>query len=298
MKTLSFRKSVLHAACGLLLASACGIPTVRAALLDADSFAYSGTALSGQNGGTGWNGAWFTTATSPNSLSDDGVSLSYPPSYESPIVAPPVSGSRIQTGSPTGNASTSRLLSQTIPLNVDGTVRYVSALFQKNRPNGEVTTDNILLEFVDASANRRWGIGIEGTTDKPWLNANASTTPSTGPAVTAGETYLIVAKIVSASTGVDTAFLKVFGVGYGSIVPADEPTTWDATQTQTTGAILDRIRVRIDTGNTTGAPGVIDQIRIADTWQDVVAVPEPSSIALAGLALIGGVVASRRRLRR
>src|SRR5688572_15240430 len=105
MKT-SLRKSVLHGACGLLLVSALGMPTVRASLLDADSFAYSGTALHGQNGGTGWNGGWFTTATSPNSLSDDGVSLSYPPSYESPIVAPPVSGSRVRTGGLAANAST------------------------------------------------------------------------------------------------------------------------------------------------------------------------------------------------
>ena len=50
------------------------------------------------------------------------------------------------------------------------------------------------------------------------------------------------------------------------------------------GAILDRIRVRIDSANAAATPGEIDKIRIGDTWLDVVAVPEPSSFAPLSLA--------------
>ncbi len=270
------------------------LPT-RAALMNYDPFAYSGTTLNGQNGGTGWNGGWFQTGSSPSDqLSDDGVSLTYPGTFESPLSTPPTSGSRVDTGGL--NASSSRLLAQTIPLNVDGTVAYVSALIRKNAANGGgVTTDNILLEFVDSSANRRWGVGIEGTGDKPWLNANGSTTPASGPAVTPGDTYFMVAKIVSSASSVDTAYLKVFGTGYSSQVPVAEPTTWDATLTESTGAILDRIRVRIDSGNTAAAAGEVDEIRIGDSWADVIGVPEPASGLLAIGAVVATTLAARRR---
>jgi len=291
MKTTRFRTVVPFGTFALFILLAFAPAATYAGLIDADAFDYSGTALNAQNGGTGWSGAWFNTATTDNSLTNDGVSLLYPTSFEAPLIAPTPTGSHVKTGGTTGNASSSRLLAQTIPLNVDGTVRYVSALFRKNTANGATANDNILLEFVDSSANRRWGVGIEGAGDKPWLNANGSTTPSSGPAVTVGDTYFMVAKIVSSGASPDQAFLKVFGTGYGTQVPFAEPTTWDATITTSTGAILDRVRIRIDSANAAATPGEVDEIRIGDTWLDVVSVPEPSSMALVmlagGFALIG-----------
>jgi hypothetical protein len=281
--------------CATWLCGALTFPnTAQATLFDYDPFNYSGATLPTQNGGTGWNAGWFTTGTSAvNGLSNDGISLSYPMTWESPLVPLPSSGSRVVTGGTTGNANTSRLLSQTINLSVDGTVMYASALFRKNTANGSTANDNILLEFVDSSANRRWGFGIEGTGDKPWLNANGSTSPA-GPAVTAGDTYFIVAKIVSSASGTDSAFLKVYGTGYNSQVTVAEPTTWDATLTETTSAILDRIRIRIDSGNALATPAEVDEIRIGNTWLDVVSVPEPSSMTLLGLGLVAGWVWKRR----
>src|SRR5262249_43299931 len=109
----------------------------RAVLDDYDSFDYSGaTALAGQAGGRGWSNGWFQTSGSqPNALSNDGVSLSYPVPFEAPFTTPATSGSRVDTGGLSAIASTSRLLANTIPLNVDGTTRYVSALFRKNSIN-------------------------------------------------------------------------------------------------------------------------------------------------------------------
>jgi hypothetical protein len=287
----------LAALAAAMVAAACQAAPLRAALMDYEPFAYSGTALNGQNGGTGWNGGWFNTATTDNVLSNDGVSLAYPASFEAPLATPSTAGSRVSTGGLTANASSSRLLSQPVNLAQDGVTRYVSALFRKNAPNGgspAVNTDNILLEFVDSSGNRRWGVGIVGNGDLPWLNANGSTSPATP--VVAGETYFMVAKIVSSAAGMDTAYLKVFGSGYASQVPFAEPASWDATLTETTGANLDRIRIRIDPGNTGAAAGEVDEIRIADTWAAAVGVPEPATGVLGACAL--ALVAERSRRKR
>ena len=248
----------------------------RATLYDFDAFDYdtsSDIGLDGRNGGTGWNGAWFQSGgnNTPNFLAfNDVSSLSYPVPFESGLTTPSTAGTRVDTGgnTVTATANTDRLLSQTIPLDVDGTTRYVSALFRKNRANGDTNEDNVLLTFHDSVGNRRWGMGIAGADDSPWLNANGSTSAAT--AVTAGDTYFMVAKIVSSAAGMDSAFLKVFGTGYASEVPAAEPTTWDATLTETTAAVLDRIRVRIDRGNTLDMPGEIDEIRIADSWLEAI----------------------------
>jgi hypothetical protein len=286
MNRNNVRVTAVRCTIGLFFLIAFACATSQAALVVYDGFNYSGTGLAAQNGGTGWSGPWFNTATTDNSLSNDGVSLQYPLSFEPPLIAPTPSGSHVKTGGVT--ASSSRLLAETIPLNVDGTVRFVSALFRKNVANGATTADNVLLEFTDSSANRRWGFGIEGAGDKPWLNANGSTSPAT--AVTVGDTYFMVAKIVSSAAGADQAFLKVFGTGYGTQVPAAEPTTWDATLTEITGAILDRIRIRIDNGNSLASPGEIDEIRIGSSWADVVSVPESSSFILLAIGAISLLV--------
>lgn len=266
--------------------------SVRAALNDYDPFDYTGTALNGQAGGTGWNGGWFTTSTTDNTLSNDSTSLSYPATFEAPYGGTPGSaGAHVKTGGI--SASTSRKLSSTIPLNADGNTFYASALFTKNAANGGgVNSDNVLLEFVDSSGNRRWGLGIEGTGDKPWLNANGSGSAAT--AVTPGSTYFIVAKIVSSATGSDQAFLKVYGDGYDSTMSLTEPTTWDVSLTESTAAILDRVRLRIDSGNTAGAPGEVDDIRIGTDWVSVL--PEPSTAGLVACGVIG--LLSRRRNRK
>jgi hypothetical protein len=271
--------------------------TAEAAIMTYEALDYSGIPLVGQNGGIGWNGAWAQTGgtTSPNTLSDDGVSLSYPVPFESPLTTPAVSGSRLKTGSTTNNASSTRLFNDTLNLSVGGNVRYASALFRKNAPNDAVTTDNVLIEFFDSGGNRRWGFGIEGG-DKPWINTNASGTGATS--VVPSDTYFLVAKIVSnVAPTVDVASLYVFGTGYGSQVPLLEPLTADATASTNTAAILDRVRFRVDTGNTTALPGEIDQFRMGSTWADVVGseVPEPTCVALVSLAALAGMARRRNR---
>jgi hypothetical protein len=273
-------RAKIWAAATCLTACALAFATTVFGAVEYEPFAYSGTALEGQSGGTGWNGAWIAVGTAPpNTLSDDSTSLAYPVPFEAPLITPVTSGARVRTENPTANAATARLLATTIPLNVDGTTKYVSGLFRKTRGNGEVSNDNVLLEFYfDTSNNRRWGVGIAGVMDQPWLNANGTISPSTP--VTAGDTYFLVAKIVSSASGSDTAFLKVFGTGYTSLIPVAEPTEWDATITQTTNAVLDRIRLRVDPGNSTGTPGEVDEIRVADSWLEAIGQPvAPMNVA-------------------
>jgi hypothetical protein len=262
---------------------------------DYEPFAYSGTVLNGQNGGTGWNGAWFQTGTSPSdTLSNDGVSLSYPVTFQHPGGTPPTTGSRVRTGGQTVISSSSRMMSQTFNLGQNG-VMYVSALIRKNAANGGgVSNDNILLEFVDAGGNRRFGLGIEGNGDRPWVNSNGVGQGAT--AVTPGSTYFLVAKMeASAAPTPDVAKLWVYGAGYANQVPILEPVLFDASASFNGAALLDRIRVRIDQGNTAAAPGEVDEIRIGATWASVTAVPEPLA-CLVWLGMIASAAIVRRRL--
>jgi hypothetical protein len=242
--------------------------SASAAFVDYDGFDYSGATLNDQSGGTGWFGPWIQTGTSPTiQLSDDDTSLSYPTgvTWQSPLVAPTPVGDRVRhTGSGTVNASSSRLLSQSTPMGVAGNVLYASALFQKN--NGDLAAnDSILIEFVDAAGNRRFGLGIEAS-EGFWLNANGST--QTGTA-TFGETYFLVAKLLTdddAAPG-DTAFLKIFGPGWSNEVPFFEPTSWDLSLSTNSAALLDRARIRIDRNQQNAQ---VDELRIGDSWQSVV----------------------------
>lgn len=267
------------------------LSTSALAAVDYEPFDYSGTVLNGQSGGSGWTGPWIPTGTSPTiQLSDDNTSLSYPITFQSPLVTPTPSGDRVlHTGDLANNASSSRLLSQTTSMAVAGNVLYASALIQKN--SGATTAnDSILFEFTDAAGNRRFGFGIEAA-EGFWINANASNQVGTAAF---GQTYFLVAKLLTdddASPG-DTAFLKVFGPGWASEVPATEPTSWDVQVSTNSAAILDRVRLRIDR-NLTNAQ--VDELRIGDSWEAVVggAVPEPGSVGLAVLAAT--IFASRRR---
>lgn len=281
------KASCLIAAFAALGILAFTTPVAEGALTDAESFNYSGTTLNGQNGGTGWNGGWIATGTSPSiELSNDGVSLVH-------SGVPTSSGSRVSTGGLSANAGSTRLLSETVDLSGEGNVAYASALFRKNAPNGGgVNNDNILIEFTDALGNRRWGFGIAGNGDFPWLNHNGSTPAANS--VVPGETYLIVTKVISHATDPDEYFLKVFGPGYATEVPSTEPTTWDVQAAQGTAAVLDRLRIRIDPGNTGAAPGEVDEIRIGTDWASVT-VPEPGTAGLIGFAALSLGLRRRRR---
>jgi hypothetical protein len=263
-----------------------------AAFVDYDGFDYASPTLNTQSGGAGFSGPWFATGASPTiQLSNDDTSLTYPTPFQSPLIAPTPTGGRVlHTGDALNNASSSRLLSQTTNMAAAGNVLYASALIQKNG-GSPTTNDSILFEFVDAAGNRRFGFGIEAA-EGFWINANASNQVGTAAF---GQTYFLVAKLVTdddASPG-DTAYLKIFGPGWASEVPAAEPATWDVSVSTNSAALLDRIRLRIDRNQVNAA---VDELRIGDSWQSVVSagvIPEPGSIAFLLFAMT--TLACRRR---
>lgn len=246
-----------------------------AALLGADSFDYAGTTLNGQSGGTNWGGEWTQSGTAATvTLSDDGASLSYP------VTVPwtPAGGRVLQAGA---GGSSYRLMGGTLNMTEGGRTLYASALIQQN------TRANILFEFKDSLGNRRGGFGINSS-GQFWINCNSSnqTTEVAAP----GQTYLLVAKIVTgegatAGTTPDVAYLKIFGPGWAQDTSV-EPAVWDVQTQTTTGAILDRVVLRMDG---TGTNNQVDELRIGTTWAAVA--PEPASLTL----LACGALFLRRR---
>jgi hypothetical protein len=192
-----------------------------------------------------------------------------------------------------GNAGSTRLLNDTLNLGVGGQVRYASALFRKNVPNGPDMSDIVAIQFQDSSSTTGWGFGLIGT-DQPFVGVGTGTNAS-GPPIVPGETYFIVTKIVTnAAPTLDMASIYVFGSGYRSEVPATEPLAADTVIGTNIASFIDRVRIFIGSGSTAALPGEIDQFRMGSTWADVVgsAVPEPSSLSLLCVA------AAMARLRR
>lgn len=244
---------------------------VLGGVIATESFDYSGAALGGQNGGTGWNGAWSGTSIA---VSQDDTSLVYPCTFESPLAAPaPVGERAVSSGGTDG-----RLLATPLDLTTAGNSYYVSALVEQN-----VAGKLALLQFHHENLDgvRRFGLGINSAGEF-WLGAVGAT--STSQTATLGETYLLVARLVTGQESAYMTSLKVFGPGMGTEVPAAEPTGWDLELAGTSSATLAGFNMRAGPG------GEFDEIRIGTTWASVV--PEPASLVLLALGMVVGL---RRR---
>lgn len=239
-------------------------PPAVPGLTDADSFDYTGLDIR-QDGGIGFDGAWFrpTGSSSPYEiLSNDGVSLSYPCTFEPPLAPLTPGGSRILCNW----ANINRMLSHVTDMSLEGQTLYVSVLIRK--PGTSYGgSEAILIQFEDAAGNVRFGCGINST-EKFWLNG-AAQAATTVEAADPQETYLLVARLVTHATTPDVANLKIFGLGWAGEVPATEPAEWDLEAAHPNGsnAMLDRIRI---TSNPNNISAQIDELRIGTTWQSVV----------------------------
>ncbi|MGH7952244.1 MAG: PEP-CTERM sorting domain-containing protein, partial [Limisphaerales bacterium] len=77
-----------------------------------------------------------------------------------------------------------------------------------------------------------------------------------------------------------------------------QPITPDATQTSSTSPATSANNVGFKAqSNTAQGDFIIDNVMIGTTWADVTPAPEPSTLVLAGLGLLG-LVARVRRVRR
>ncbi|MBN2507940.1 MAG: immunoglobulin domain-containing protein [Verrucomicrobia bacterium] len=237
----------------LILCGLCGATVAPGQVQKYEGFDYTGTALHGQNGGTGWAGNAWSDSDADTPLSNDGVSLTFPASVNhSPA------GSRVVF---TGPGEAERRLGASINLGAGGATYYVSALVKRQ--------GSFKFEFIDNGTNVRWRFGALGGGSTNTALVGVSSDVLFNDVFPVDETVLVVAKMatLAASSPGDSVFMNVYRAG--DTVPMAEPTTWQANATQNSGVTLVRLQIR----NIDALPLEIDEIRVGTTWLEVASGP-------------------------
>jgi hypothetical protein len=128
---------------------------------------------------------------------------------------------------------------------------------------------------------------------KIYLRANAaSATGGTGTALTPGTTYLIV-EMLDLSAHTASLWIDPSSSTFGTLTPP----TATATISGTSATITSIDDVGFKAQSAAGGPYLVDNLLIGTTWADVTptTVPEPTMCALAGLGMLGLVLARRIR---
>ncbi|MBP7935858.1 MAG: LamG domain-containing protein [Phycisphaerae bacterium] len=222
---------------------------VVAGLFDYEGFDYAGTTLVGQAGGKGWAQAWVTSGTTAAAtLSDDLTSL------DSGAFPYDPAGARVSVKS----GAAARQLSRSLDLTTEGEVMYVSTLMRKTS-TAATSADNLEITLGNSTTNQTIRIGMTSG-DAFFLNQAANATG----AVVAGDTYFVIAKIVSHAATADECYMSIYGPT--DTTPTTEPTTWMLTNTLSGTVMLSYLRI------VSGAnldKGEIDEIRVGSTYASV-----------------------------
>ena len=271
----------------------------HAAMLMYEPFDYTGDDLDGKGGSgqLGLSGYW-TENTSPDiytvgdvgpvALSNDDTSLTHPNlsgSY-TPI------GDRVDAPDTGGGFVERGLAGFTIDLG-DDTVHYASALIQ-GRGVIQFGKSNTVRTIFGVDNSGKFCVGGYG----PSTYASTDTYAGGTKIYDADTTYFLVAKIVGNSepyqTNPEDWYMKIYDPDM--TIDLSEPASYDLHYNSTgTGVNMNKIFL----GLFDGAQGQIDEIRVGNTWQDVVPIPEPSSVILAALGLFGLLLfAARKRVAR
>ena len=246
MKQMDIKRLMVSAVLGLFAV------ITQAALLDYEGFDYSGTtALHGQNGGSGWSSAWDDTNGDFAHLTNDDTSLNSDAFTFTPV------GVRVEGQG--GEAR--RNLSSVIDMSQDGVI-YFSALMRKNSTAAS-SDEDVLLSLWDGTYQRCvFGLNSD---DKfyTWLSNTGEA--AEGGTVEAGITYFLVAKVVTSASNNDVIYVKVYAP---SDLVTSEPSSWTVVSSGTTGVKPSKLELHI--GANVADDGAIDEIRIGETWEDVV----------------------------
>jgi hypothetical protein len=278
------RLAWIYTLVGLILAS--GPTSARADLIAYEGFNYpTGTNLNGQNGGSGFAGAWVPggfNASIFNHLTIAPGSLAFDDLL--------TSGNHASAGATNAIAGLTRHLAQ--PLGTPGTTAYLSFLLRPEGILGQGAFNGffgVTLETQGGSEPQLF-IGKPGAGDLNSYvleNRGGAGQVSSGAAAVVGETAVLVVK-AEFLAGNDRFTLYVNPTP-GGPEPASGTVKADANFGTITGLTL----------YSTGAYS-IDELRVGNTFADVTpvtAVPEPHSMLLLGLGL-GCAVGYRWRKRR
>ena len=233
-------------------------------LLQYEGFAYtSGSSVSGQNGGTGWSGAWgspggLDATTTPSSLTSGNLAVSGG-ALSTAGSQPPNQGASVATWT--------RLLGT--QQGIDNTTVYLSFLLQPDAGDGFYGGINFGNVFVGRSGNQSF-YGLEG----PGNDVSLSSVP-----VVSGQAVLFVLR-TDFLAGNDVLSLYLNPTPGGA-----EPGTANVVKTDLDMGTISSLTINNYGGFTT------DEIRIGSSFASVTPsalVPEPAfglCVALAGVLM-------------
>jgi len=245
----------------------------QATLLFSDAFNYNAGALGGNNnpGGNAWQGGATGLSIVSGNLTYTGL--------------PDQGGNELQIAN--GAAGTSYI---TFANQTSGQI-YYSFLFNASVVDSANTYFTAMNPGTTAPAGGADAIdAYYYSSGKMEIRGNAqSAQAGTGTALTLGTTYLIVEEIdLTAKTA--SLWINPSSSSFGGTAP-----TATANLSSLTATAIDNVGFKTQTGTGTF---LVDNLLIGTTWADVtsaVPTPEPTTCALAGLGLLGLVLARRMR---
>jgi PEP-CTERM motif len=259
-------------------------------VLVSESFDYTAGPLSGANGGTGWNGAWLTGASTTPTYSVVAQDITPPAGYGAPVGNQAlINPNAANDDSGGATPDIRRNLASSIDLDAAQTVYFSALVRREDQTNGGGTEHSTYLRFNSAAGANLVGIGHSSTEDfRLALNNAASDSATVNFQI--GINYLLVGKLTLNASGTNDVL-------EGSLfAPGDtlsEPVAWDHQTAADISGVISQLQ--IGTQRRAGK-AFIDEIRIGTAFADVAVVPEPASVALLGLG--GLIVATGHRRHR
>jgi len=243
-------------------------PQSQAALLAYESFNYSSGNLTGQSGGTGWGANW----------SGGGTNITFQTGSLDQVNGSPVTTAGNKAVFQTATAST-RTLNTT--LGADGTTAYFSLLMRYDGTSN--TGNNNQLDSWGAFTIRNSANTSEIAFGNDYTNivvgqGGGSSNKTLGGTFVGNTTYHMVLK-VNFNAGNDTFSLFVNPTAGSEGAPALTFNNYDL------GNSVNLIGITNGPSTPVGANWQFDEMRVATTWGDIVAIPEPSTYALLGAGM-------------
>lgn len=248
----------------------------HASVIAEEQFNYSsGSSIVGQNGGTGWSGAW----TNDNSFFSNQTIGSSSLGYSGLST---LGGDAVGSGSGTNATGTADGRNLTAESNTYGNVLWLSFLGAMTADGGGFNN----LRLIENGALQA-GIGSNGASNPDWLIFDS---PSSLSATTTtpinGSAHLVLAEI-DYLTGQTTLWMDPSVAAFNG--------TQAASTTLAAAPVFNRVGLYLRTGNS------LDEITLATTYQEALHLsaptpaPEPPalSVLLPGLLALAGIVLRR-----